>query len=99
MGAGTFFNYGRGESAKKAFDQLRDHYLHEYGHGGYTGTIAEKDSFTRIGEVKTKAEAMSLAEKLIDDEDQRVDDKWGPAGCITITDEPNCWLFFGWASE
>jgi hypothetical protein len=39
----------------------------------------------------------AYAEKLIDDCDPRVDDKWGDAGCIHVKDDE--YLFFGWASE
>lgn len=40
---------------------------------------------------------MDYATKLIDENDPRIDDKWGPAGCIKA--ERNKYVFFGWASS
>ncbi len=37
------------------------------------------------------------AEQLVEDQDGRIDDKWGPAGCIDLGNDR--YLFFGWASE
>lgn len=50
-----------------------------YGHAGYTGTIAEKDFFILIpeSEYKDKYSPMEYANKLINEYDERVDDKWG----------------------
>jgi len=96
MGAVVFMNVGLGSSAKKAFDDLVYEARYQHGHGGYTGTIAEKNSFVVIP-VPDGMTAFQYAEKLIDDCDPRVDDKWGDAGCIHVkVDE---YLFFGWASE
>ena len=42
------------------------------------------------------------ANLLIDEGDERVDDKWGPAGCIELPrvgDGEKTFLFFGWASS
>ena len=38
MGASTFFDIGKGETAKKAFASLVEQALYEYGHSGYSGT-------------------------------------------------------------
>lgn len=49
MGASTFSDSvakGRGtRTAQEAFRALQDDARHEYGHNGYTGTIAECDGF------------------------------------------------------
>lgn len=42
MGATTFFTYGAGRNVNEAFRSAQDDARYEYGHGGYTGTIAEK---------------------------------------------------------
>jgi hypothetical protein len=106
MGASTFENIGRGKTAREAFDVLVATAKYECGHGGYTGTIAEKYSFTMIPlptEVRSATDrkalrhlALDYAFKLIDDDDERVSDKWGPAGCLDLGDGE--YLFFGWAS-
>ena len=46
MGATTFFNIGKGATAQEAFDRLHQQALYQHGHGGYTGTIAEKSTYT-----------------------------------------------------
>lgn len=103
MGAGTFDAYAKGKTASEAFDRAVKEAQHMHGHGGYTGTIAEKDSFVLIGKTDTLKGARALSNRLISDEDPRVDDKWGPAGCIEIgrADEhgDQQYLFFGWASS
>ena len=96
MGATTFMTHAKGKTAKEAFLAAREEACYERGHGGYTGTIAEKDRFTMI-QVPGDAHPAEYAGKLIDDRDSRVDDKWGPAGCIQLSKDE--FLFFGWASE
>lgn len=99
MGGTTFYVTGEGASAEEAFAALVEQAQYEHGHGGYTGTIAEKDSFEFIpGEFETDDHAESYARQLIRDGDRRVDDKWGPAGALKLPGEGR-WLFFGWASE
>jgi hypothetical protein len=41
--------------------------------------------------------ARALADRAIDEGDARIDDKWGPAGCVPLAD--GRFYFFGWASE
>lgn len=96
MGAVVFMNVGLGDTAKKAFDSLVYEARYQHGHGGYTGTIAEKNSFVMIP-LAEGLDAFQYAEQLIDDCDPRVDDKWGTAGCIHIKDDE--YLFLGWASQ
>jgi len=115
MGATTFFTYGYGKDAKEAFRRSVEEAKWERGHGGYTGTIAEKSSYVTIPGSEHKGKnKIKYAESLIDKEDSRVDDKWGPAGAIRLTGELEkklrkrkglqgkklkVYLFFGWASE
>jgi hypothetical protein len=101
MGASTFMVTSKGKDAKTAFNKAVDEAAYECGHGGYTGTIAEKSSFVMIKVPSTtlpmdKKLARTYADKLIDEGDSRVDDKWGPAGCIDLGNGE--YLFFGWAS-
>ena len=105
MGGCTFITSGEGKSAQEVFDKLKKQAQYDYGHSGYTGTIAEKDSFTMIdfpvntlaNEKERKPIVLYFINKMIDEGDPRIDDKWGPAGCIEWW--PNCYVFFGWASE
>lgn len=96
MGATTFDVVSEGPTAKEAFGTATSEARHLYGHGGYTGTIAEKRSFVVIPLPKGK-EPRKYAYDLLNNDDPRVNDKWGPAGAISLGD--NKWLFFGWASE
>lgn len=81
-GATNFSNFGRGTDAKKVFNDLVDRHKFEDGHGGYTGTIAEKGSygFKMVAQPMPMDAAHKLADTMIDDAD-----KWGPAFCIPIT--------------
>lgn len=103
MGATTFMKVGRGVTADGAFRELVSSAQHENGHGGYTGTIAEKSEFTMIRlpeppDDKTPAQWAAIeADRLIEEDDPRISDKWGPAGCFDLGD--GSYLFFGWASE
>ena len=102
MGGCDFARFAEGENAQQAFDIAVKDALYFYGHGGYTGTIAEKHDFVMIPvpegfDYDDKDAAMTFAYKLIDEGDPRIDDKWGPAGCISMNG--NLYLFFGWASS
>jgi hypothetical protein len=102
MGASTFIVRGEGTSAKEVFSYLVSDAKHEYGHGGYTGTIAEKKSFIKINAspLNSYGEALEMAESLLDEADERVDDKWGPAGCISYREGNEVkFIFFGVASS
>lgn len=102
MGASVFFSTANGSSAKEAFRIACDEAAYEYGHGGYTGTIAEKNDYVMCSETTFASykDASEFANKLIDNDDDRVSDKWGPAGCVKFTSGNNTkYLFFGWASD
>lgn len=44
MGADQYMNIGKGKTAQVAFDKLVKQAQWEHGHGGFSGTIAEKHS-------------------------------------------------------
>lgn len=107
MGANTFSNYAKNTNAKNAFDCLVNQALHQFGHNGYSGTIAEKRAYgfvmlTAPGEYLTEAAAHALIELVLDEqsdhvEAKRVADKYGPAGCIALSKTE--FVFFGWAAS
>lgn len=98
MGASEFAVTAGGKDVDRAFDNAVRQAQYDYGHSGYTGSIAEKDSYVLVSEVPLDLDdARKLAGSLMDNEDPRIDDKWGPAGAIAIIG--GGWLFFGWASE
>lgn len=85
MGANTFIAYAEGVDVKTAFRAAVDKARYEHGHGGFTGTIAEKNAYVVIeGGPLSPSEAEALANRLLDAVDSRVDDKWGPAGAIAV---------------
>jgi|SRR3990167_6887398 len=104
MGASEFFTVARGKTAKEAFSSAISEARYHSGHDGYTGTIAEKDTFVVFDfkEEVAKIEGpglkpIDIAEELLNNDDSRISDKWGPAGCFKL--ENDKWLFFGWASS
>ena len=48
MGASEYMNIAQGKTAKEAFDKLVAQAQWEHGHGGYSGTIAEKRSIAEF---------------------------------------------------
>ena len=102
MGATTFYELSRANTAEEAFSLAKKDAQYIHGHGGYTGTIAEKSTYSMASKLPlAKAEAYNLARSL---SDTLFSDKWGPAGCIEIIPESEnqankLFLFFGWASE
>jgi len=96
-GATDFFVVGTGANAQEAFTKLVQQALHQHGHGGYSGSIAEKTKFTMIGQAADIKAAQTQARQLMDSDDRRISDKWGPAGCIAIPSKKQ-YVFFGWAS-
>jgi len=109
-GGMDFMTVGTGKSAQEAFNNATSDARHEHGHGGYTGTIAEKPGFVLITppkgvDPKQYAEWVQGYETSVPAEyqaqlerdRQRIEDKWGPAGAVQIG--ANKWLFFGIASS
>ena len=115
MGATTFINKRKAERAQDAFCSLVQDALDEYGHAGYTGTIAEKHEYVELDvpsgySVGRWIESLlySIVPQGITEQDRKewdrqldiIDDKWGPAGCIKVDkDDGGYFVFFGWASE
>jgi hypothetical protein len=102
MGATTFMTLASGATPQEAFKRAVAQAQYDHGHDGYSGTLAEKYNFAIVGEAADIHTAQIMADRMIDDEDPRIDDKWGPAGCLRILavkagKEPQ-FLFFGWAS-
>ncbi len=102
MGASNFVMTSTGKTAKTAFNAAVKNAQYYHGHAGYTGTIAEKTSFVMIEtpknmDKKDMNQVDTFINKLINESDERIDDKWGPAGCIQLDKET--FIFFGWASD
>lgn len=110
MGADQFFTRANGATAKEAFSEAVEEAQWEHGHGGYTGTIAEKHSFVmsrKPDSIPAETWADMVDEFDEDDTDQEYyyelkrdfkayDDKWGPALCI---EDDGGFIFCGWASS
>lgn len=108
MGADNFTNRGKGTSAAEVFDIITRSARYEHGHGGYTGTIAEKRDFKELTVPKdlTPREFIDRIEAWNDTNETHPDvlrakrqyeDKWGPALCVKIAEGE--WVFFGLASS
>jgi len=103
MGASTFDQFQKTDDRslsgrKKAFVDAVQEARYERGHGGYSGSLAEKHEFVFIMKLPTLKEARDFADSMIEGDDDRIHDKWGPAGCIEV-EQPSGFLFFGWASS
>lgn len=113
MGATTFHVTSDLEDAKEAFLEARDNALWEYGHGGYTGTIAEKPGYQVfvLPEGKTVADVLRAIHDVTFDPtagSMKVPD-WLPRGLYETYDdkwgdavairEDGTWHFMGWASS
>lgn len=85
MGGTTFDHYVDGANVQDAFTKAHEEATYEHGHGGYSGTIAEKGGYTIITNTPLlESEANALADRLIQDDDPRIRDKWGDAGAIPV---------------
>lgn len=97
MGAMDFTTRADGKTAKEAFKSAVDDACWEYGHGGYTGTIAEKAGFEMVEPINGES-VRDCIERCMNDDDHFCQDKWGPAACVK-SDKEDEWIFFGWASS
>jgi hypothetical protein len=86
MGATTFTtNVIPLTDPRAAFAKACEDARYSSGNEGYTGTVAEKDGYVICSDkVLSEHSAVLLADQLINDDDPRVTDKWGPAGAIPI---------------
>jgi hypothetical protein len=104
MGADHFIHYiATDKSADDTFAHLVQQAGWDFGHSGYTGSIAEKSDYIMVTMPtfpQTVEEATDFANSTTDETskhfDPRINDKWGPAGCIKTSDG---FVFFGWASS
>lgn len=99
MGASDFIVSSKGDSVKKAFKDAVDRATEYYGNRGYTGSIAEKDSYVKMGVAATLEEAEDMAANYISEFHPKINDKWGPAGYIVVDDGTDTYVFFGYASS
>lgn len=87
MGASEFLTDHEGGDVNEAFDQAYRQAKWEHGHGGYTGSLAEKDSFIIVDQKpRSYDQAIAYANELIRAGDPRINDKWGPAGALPYWD-------------
>lgn len=92
MGACGFVTWANGVTADAAFDTAVREARFENGHGGYTGTVAEKSSFTILDRrVRSLRGAREYADSLLRVEpmDPRISSKWGPAGAVPFCETPD----------
>jgi len=100
MGAEFFEEYSRNvEPLRKAFRVAYEQAEYDYGHSGYTGTIAEADGYEEIGSCLDLPEEIEKWTKKIEEEAK----KWGPALCVKLlhpeTKAHVGWYMAGWASS
>lgn len=69
MGADYANGYGTGRTPDEAFREAHDEAAWECGHGGYTGTLAEKDSYIYFGRLPARMTPERF-EQLASDYDQ-----------------------------
>lgn len=113
MGAQFFFIKMKGifKNANEAFTLAVQEAQYEEGHGGYTGTIAEKTSFKMIN-VPPRKDPFKFANEM-EEKEGFWQDKWGPAACVEVKGAYlqkqrgehykgkrnfKVFYFFGWAS-
>ena len=111
MGAQQFFDTAKGKTPRDAFKNAHDDACYEYGHGGYSGTLAEKGGHTMSNKpdgISGSDWADMVDEFLVEDTDQEhyqqlkkdskvYEDKWGDALCIKNGDGD--YIFCGCASS
>ncbi|SCG08138.1 hypothetical protein GA0115259_112443 [Streptomyces sp. MnatMP-M17] len=91
MGAYDFITPGSDQDVENAFLGAKEEAAWEFGHGGYTGTIAEKSDFVLVADSPmSPAAAEKYAQHLLESDDERIRDKWGPAGRSRWTTAPGC---------
>ena len=110
VGAVIFECNADGATVSEAYTSARDDALYMNGHGGYTGTIAEKSGFVEFQIDHDRADdvfdllsnddldrlAIMVGEPVANRMLNTFGDKWGPAVALPCGDGQ--WLFCGWAS-
>ena len=74
MGADQYMNAGKGKTADIAFKRVTENARHNHGHGGYSGTIAEKYSMVEFPrpkgmKAKTVVDAVQAISRIGFDDD------------------------------
>ena len=103
MGANQFKNTYSARTAEEAFCSLVERASYDHGHAGYTGTIAEKQSF-QMERPRRDETPRDCVIRCMDDDNHWSSDKWGPAACVDGGPDPKTpglrvFYFFGWASS
>jgi hypothetical protein len=80
MGACDFTNYVENTDVSKAFDIAHENAQHEHGHGGYSGSIAEKDGYTVLSREPLAGEEL----QAFINAHMQDNDKWGPAFAVPM---------------
>lgn len=89
MGSTTFNQISRITDPQEAFRISRQEAAHEFGAGGYSGSLAEKHSFVIVNHKPLPlALAQDLAAQISTDPEHpdynKISDKWGPAGAMAV---------------
>lgn len=98
MGSEFFVTVGKGKTAEDAFHEARERAYYDYGHRGYTGSLAEKDTFVMVEKPDDDESAESFAEGEERGRNPIANYKWGPCCCVK-GDEEDEWVFYGRASS
>jgi len=103
MGANEFQNSQSAKTADEAFRKLVKQAKYDFGHAGYTGTIAEKDGF-QMEQPRPDETPVACVTRCMEDKKHWSGDKWGPAACVDGGPDPKrkglrIFHFFGWASS
>src|SRR3569832_1555833 len=103
MGAAEFWKSESGKTAEEAFLIAVAKAKYDYGHRGYSGTLAEKREFRmelpRPGETPEEC-----VKRCRNDSNHWSQNKWGPAACVDVGPDPQnpglrIFYFFGLAPE
>lgn len=107
MGAEYFEEYGEGLDADEVFTNLVSKAQYDFGHAGYTGTIAEKNKFETVSDPRLLVKNINgylpeIHDWAVDYDSLYPHDKWGAACHIPVKNESENIIghfFFGWASS
>lgn len=100
MGADYFENFIPILDKDLAFSEAVSRAQYDYGHAGYTGTIAEKSSYKTVFPHLIHRDLVEDWATTYDQEHPH--DKWGPANHVAVCDSSDELIghyFFGWASS
>jgi hypothetical protein len=90
MGAQDFVNEYRGPgTAEEAFQQVREQAFYDYGHAGYTGTIAEAPGYVYDLGMPGPVLADVAYERAREWERDDFPQKWSAAAAIKLAPEPD----------